>query len=76
MARFAGQALNQEVTPRSQKPVLPGFNAEDLKETPEMRPGPYYPGQDLDRDKYIRHNPRSGVATTGGFPAFLVGQGR
>ena len=36
MARFAGQALNQEVTPRSQKPVLPGFNAEDLKETPEM----------------------------------------
>ena len=27
-----------------------------------MTPGPYYPGQDLDRDKYIRHSPRSGVA--------------
>ena len=63
MARFVGQAL--ETTP-SAKPVLPSFNAEDLQETPEMRPGPYYPGQDLDRDKYIRHNPKSGVASIEG----------
>ena len=34
MARFAGQAVNQEITPRSQRPVVPGFNAEDLKEAP------------------------------------------
>ena len=44
------------------KPVVPGFNAEDLIDTPEMKPGPYYRGQDLDRDKYIRQDPRSGVA--------------
>ena len=59
--RFAGQKL-QQPTPIQQRPVVPGFNAEDLLPTPEMKPGPYYPGQDLDRDKYIRHNPRSGVA--------------
>ena len=64
MARFAGQAL--QTTPTQQKPVLPSFNAEDLIETPEMQPGPYYPGQDLDRDKYIRHNPKSGVASIEG----------
>ena len=44
------------------KPVVPGFNAEDLIDTPEMKPSPYYKGQDLDRDKYIRQDPRSGVA--------------
>ena len=64
MARFAGQAL--QTTPTQQKPVLPSFNAEDLIETPEMRPGPYYPGQDLDRDKYIRQQPGSGVASIEG----------
>ena len=64
MARFAGQAL--QTTPTEQKPVLPSFNAEDLQETPEMRPGPYFPGQDLMRDKYIRQNPKSGVASIEG----------
>ena len=44
------------------KPVVPGFNAEDLIDTPEMVPGPYFSGQDLMRDKYIRQNPGSGVA--------------
>ena len=44
------------------KPVVPGFNAEDLIDTPEMAPGQYFPGQDLMRDKYIRQNPGSGVA--------------
>jgi|TARA_Y100000289_G_scaffold25815_1_gene25235 hypothetical protein len=29
---------------------------------PEMRPTPYYPGQDLIRDKYIKFNPGSGIA--------------
>ena len=58
--RFAGQAM--QPTPVRDKPIVPGFNAEDLKQTPEMTPGPYYPGQDLMRDKYIRHNPKSGVA--------------
>ena len=43
------------------KPVLPSFNAEDLIDTPEMAPGPYFSGQDLMRDKYIRQNPGSGV---------------
>ena len=44
------------------KPVVPGFNAEDLIDTPEMAPGKYFSGQDLMRDKYIRQNPGSGVA--------------
>ena len=44
------------------KPVVPGFNAEDLVDTPEMAPGKYFSGQDLMRDKYIRNNPGSGVA--------------
>ena len=47
------------------KPVAPSFNAEDLEMTPEMTPGrtfssPYE--QEHLRDKYIRHNPGSGVA--------------
>ena len=29
---------------------------------PEMRPGPFYPGQDLMRDKHILFNPGSGVS--------------
>ena len=43
------------------KPVVPSFNAEDLQMTPELTPGPYVPGQDLLRDKYIRQYPGSGV---------------
>jgi hypothetical protein len=44
------------------KPIVPSFNSEDLQMTPEMTPGPYFPGQDLMRDRYIRQNPGSGVA--------------
>ena len=62
--RFAGDYLTP--TPVEQKPVLPSFNAEDLETTPEMKPGPYVPGQDLMRDKYIRQNPGSGVASIDG----------
>ena len=29
---------------------------------PEMRRGPYYPGQDLMRDRHIKFNPASGVS--------------
>ena len=28
---------------------------------PEMAPAPYFPGQDLMRDKYIRKQPGSGI---------------
>ena len=60
MARFAGQVF--EGTPVQQKPVLPGFNSEDLEVTPELEiRGPQRPGTDLLKDKYIRHNPGSGV---------------
>ena len=47
-------------------PAAPSFNADDLEMTPEMAPGPYYPGQDLIRDKYIRQNPRSGITSLPG----------
>jgi hypothetical protein len=43
-------------------PTAPSFNADDLEMTPEMAPGPFFSGQDLMRDKYIRENPRSGIA--------------
>ena len=40
----------------------PSFGAETLDTTtPEMTPAPYFPGQDLMRDKYIRQEPGSGV---------------
>ena len=76
--RFAGDYLTP--TPVEQKPVLPSFNAEDLETTPEMKPGPYFPGQDLMRDKYIRQNPGSGVASIDGqevalAPAIVKGLG-
>jgi len=44
------------------KPIVPSFNAEDLQMTPEMTPGPYFSGQDLMRDKYIRQSPGSGIS--------------
>ena len=67
--RFANDIFKEEM-PESlrhynhviNKPVVPSFNPEDLIRTPEMQPGPYYPGQDIQRDKYIRNNPRSGVS--------------
>jgi hypothetical protein len=61
--RFAGEYLQPAATPVQQKPVVPGFNAEDLKVTPELKiEGFQGPGTDLMRDKYILHNPASGVA--------------
>ena len=46
-----------------ERPPAASFGAEDLDLTvPEMKPGPYYPGQDLMRDHYILRDPRSGIA--------------
>ena len=56
--RFAGQAI-QQAAPIEQKPVLPGFNPEDLEYTPEL-PAPTLQ-QEHQRDNYILR-PRSGVA--------------
>ena len=56
--RFAGQAI-QQAAPIEQKPVLPGFNPEDLQYTPEL-PAPTM-RQEYQRDNYILR-PRSGVA--------------
>ena len=54
------------------RPVVPGFNTEDLAPTPEITPPnrpTFMPGQaapmDLLKDKYIRENPGSGVAKIG-----------
>jgi len=60
--RFAGELINESIS--IDKPVVPGFNAEDLQMTPEMTPSrsfnsPYE--QEYIRDKYILHNPGSGV---------------
>ena len=47
------------------KPVAPGFNADDLQVTPEMTPDRSFSSpfeKEHLRDKYIRHNPGSGVA--------------
>ena len=65
--RFAGEKLDKTDFRRSydalqDKPIAPSFNAEDLVDSPEMAPGPYFSGQDLMRDKYIQQDPRSGVS--------------
>ena len=70
--RMAGKAFNLSELPQSE----PEFKEVIIQQTPaieldpstldmtvpEMRPGPYIPGQDSMRDKYILHDPRSGVA--------------
>ena len=68
MLLFVDQDPNPEETrynkmqkDRSENPS-PSFNANELDlTTPEMKPGPYFPGQGLMRDKYIREEPGSGV---------------
>lgn len=53
----------------------PSFDADSLDLTvPEMAPGrPYYPGQDIRRDQYIRQYPRSGIAGVMGNPELVAG---
>ena len=72
--RFAGDSLIQSGVDQSlpgskrsyeelqNKPTAPSFNSDDLINTPEMKPGPYYPGQDIDKDHYIRQSPGSGIS--------------
>ena len=45
-----------------QEPRAPySLDPSKLELTPEMAPRPYYPGQDLMRDQYIKLDPRSGI---------------
>ena len=73
--RFAGEAFNKytgdsDVSEHGaawqkshqlmqQKPILPGFNTEDLQETPELPEGtPFNQNQ---KGNYILNNPGSGI---------------
>ncbi len=50
---------------KKNKPVVPSFNAEDLQMTPEMTPGRSFNSpfeEEYLKDKYIKHDPGSGVA--------------
>ena len=52
----------------------PSIDPDSLDLTvPGMAPGPYFPGQDLMRDKYIREQPRSGIAGVMGNPELVAG---
>ena len=64
MARMAGEVFHQTMTAK-EKPVVPGFNPEDLQYTPEL-PKPTL-RQEHQRDNYILR-PRSGVARNSGAP--------
>jgi hypothetical protein len=65
MARMAGEVFHQTMTQR-EKPIVPGFNSEDLVPTPELPKAT--PKQQLEKDSYILNNPRSGVARNSGAP--------
>ena len=66
--RYAGERLMQSEISQD-RPVVPGFNTEDLQDTPEitapdrpvLMPGEAFP-MDLLKDKYILNSPGSGVA--------------
>ena len=66
--RYAGDRLMQSGIAQD-RPVVPGFNTEDLQDTPEitapnrpvLMPGKAFP-MDLLKDKYILNSPGSGVA--------------
>ena len=59
MARMAGEVFHQTMTAK-EKPIVPGFNSEDLMPTPELPKAT--PSQEIDKDSYILNNPKSGVA--------------
>lgn len=67
LPRPLGDLERQEVYEqmRNQEPVTPGFSVDpsklDLREY--RRPGPAYPGEDLDRDRFLRTNPRSPLSS-------------
>ena len=70
--RMAGEAFNLNELPQSepefkeviilqQEPTIQ-LDPSTLDMTvPEMKPGPYIPGLDLLRDRYILHDARSGI---------------
>ena len=62
MARMAGEVFHQKMTVK-EKPIVPGFNSEDLVPTPELPKAT--PKQQLEKDSYILNNPKSGVAKSG-----------
>ena len=65
--------LNKIVNSKKGRKEKPSFSASDLDLTvPEMLPGPYYPGQDLDRNHYILHDPRSGISNSLTSPDLLA----
>ena len=47
-----------------EKPIVPGFNSEDLVPTPELPRAT--PSQQIEKDSYILNNPKSGVANATG----------
>tara|TARA_B100001057_G_C22432214_1_gene787918 strand:+ start:39 stop:467 length:429 start_codon:yes stop_codon:yes gene_type:complete len=50
------------------------FGSETLDlSVPEMAPGPYFPGQELMRDKYIREQPGSGISGVMSNPELVAG---
>jgi len=67
--RFAGEMFKKPMSESRRhyealqdKPIVPGFNTEDLEITPELKiEGFQGPGTDLLKDKFIRTQPGSGV---------------
>ena len=70
--RMAGEAFNLSELPQSepefkeviilqQEPTIQVDPSTLDLTVPEMRPGPYFPGQDILRDKYILNDSRSGI---------------
>ena len=55
-SRKSFERMQQDPAESSFDPSQMDFNY------PEMRPGPYYPGQDVMRDQHILLNPASGVS--------------
>ena len=56
---MAGEVFHQKMLIK-EKPVVPGFNSEDLAPTPELPKAK--PNQQIEKDSYILNSPKSGVA--------------
>ena len=59
-----GRAWQDSHQLMQQKHVVPGFNTEDLQETPELPKGT--PFNQNDKGRYILNNPASGVSSVDG----------
>ena len=68
--RFAGDMFKEPMSESRRsyeglqdKPIVPGFNTEDLEVTPELQMDGYQgPGADLFKDRYIQTQPGSGIS--------------